>query len=609
MSTSLRLGLGAVALVAGSVALTWVIATRLHSTEPASGTQPNAATDEPVHLLVVYSQSLTPGEKSFFPDTSGLRTASGRPIEVTCVGMGSQEMIEQVLSGTIRPHAIFPCSDLYLNMADKEWSFGGGKGKPLVGEKVTFIKQPYVLAIRRPMAEAMGWPKKEIGWPEVAEIASKGWQAVGKPEWGALKLLDAHPEFSDAGLQSVVSISQSTLGVSKGFTRERLNDSKLTDLFKTLDERTNWYPTSINDLIWNEGQDVAPHCHMAFVPEHVVIVLNNRNARKNLPPGWVAAYPKGGTICEGVTLGVLNREWVTDTHREAMSVFLKFLLEPKIQSRLVMRGYRPALKETALVAPLTEAWGIDPKQGAEITGMPPVEEVLECEAAWQRNAKKNQVKPVAGTTTDVADARKANAATGGNSRITPLIQVVRTCKPSTLHISIEGEKRIGSGVIVDPRGYLVTNYHVVGDANVVNVHSVDSDTVLKADVVQKLADLDLAIVRIKEAGKYPAVPLAEQDAEVGEQAVIIGNPYGYTGTVSVGIVSALDRDIPSPDGKSHKVFQMDAGINPGNSGGPVMNIHGELIGIAVAMREGAQNIGFAIPVKQVREVLQKALPK
>jgi S1-C subfamily serine protease len=592
------------------VALTWFLATKFHSdTQTSPGTQQTPATDEPVHLLVVYSQSLTPGKKGFFPDTSGLRTASGRPIEVTGVSMGSREMIEQVLDGAIRPHAIVPSSDLYLNMADKEWSLGNGKGKPLVGEKATFIKRVYVLAIRRPMAEAMGWPNKEIGWPEVAEIAHKGWQAVGKPEWGALKILDAHPEFSDAGLQAVVSASQSTLGIPKGFTRDRLKDPKLTDLFKTLDERTVWYPTSLDDLVWNEGQDVAPHCHMAFVPEHVVITLNGRNARKNAPPAWVAVYPKGGTICEGITAGALDRDWVTETHREAMSIFFKYLLEPKIQSRIVLRGYRPALKETALVAPLTEAWGIDPKKGAEITGMPPIEEVLECEAAWQSACKKEPVKPASGTTTDLASARKASITSGMNSRITPLIQVVRTCKPCTLHISIEGERRIGSGVFVDPRGYLVTNYHVVGDANVVNVHTVDSETVLKGEVVQKLGDLDLAIVRIKEAGKYPAVPLADLDAEVGEQAVMIGNPYGYTGTVSVGIVSGLDREIPSPAGGNHKVFQMDAGINPGNSGGPVVNIYGELIGIAVAMREGAENIGFAIPVKQVREVLKKSLPK
>jgi S1-C subfamily serine protease len=96
---------------------------------------------------------------------------------------------------------------------------------------------------------------------------------------------------------------------------------------------------------------------------------------------------------------------------------------------------------------------------------------------------------------------------------------------------------------------------------------------------------------------------------VGEQAVVIGNPLGYTGTVTLGIVSGLNREIPAPDGGVHKTFQTDASLNPGNSGGPVVNIDGELIGIAVAMQQGAENIGFAIPANCVLDILRKALPR
>ena len=89
---------------------------------------------------------------------------------------------------------------------------------------------------------------------------------------------------------------------------------------------------------------------------------------------------------------------------------------------------------------------------------------------------------------------------------------------------------------------------------------------------------------VSVGGKFQPFQFTDSDqVEVGEQALVIGNPYGYTGTVSMGIISGLNREIPSPAGTPHKTMQTDASINPGNSGGPVVNIDGELIGVAAAM--------------------------
>jgi S1-C subfamily serine protease len=608
MVVHVRWALATLVLVAGSVALTWFVATKQHPAPPGDST----STDDPVRLILAYSRPLTSRfDPGVLIETSDLRTPSGRRIEVTRLGMSSQEMVEQVLNGSLQAHAILPSSDIYLDMANKEWTLR--TGKPLIGEKVTLTYQPYVLAVRRPMAEAMGWPDKEIGWSEVAEIAGKGWQAAGHPEWGALKLLDANPEFSDAGLQLVVSIAQSTLGVSKGLTPERLKDPKVAEVFKALDKATVWYPTSLEDLVWNESKDATPHCHMAFVPEHIVIELNDRQARRKAPPAWVAIYPKGGAITEDVTAGVIQREWTTDAQREAMAIVLKRLREPKTQKLIMSRGYRPALEGMALTAPFEKAWGVNPKSGTDLTGMPPVEEVLECQAAWQKACGKPGVKPVSGeasATTEPASARKAAATTGKNSRITPLIQCVRKCKPCTVYVSFDDVKKIGSGFIVAPGGYVVTNYHVAGDHDSANVRILDTEKVLKAKVIRKMANADLALLRIEDPGEYQTIQVADSDqVEVGEEAVVIGNPYGYAGTVSVGIISGLNRDIPTPDGNSQKTMQTNASINPGNSGGPVMNMEAELIGVAVAMREGAQNIAFVIPANRLREIMKEIPPK
>jgi S1-C subfamily serine protease len=193
-----------------------------------------------------------------------------------------------------------------------------------------------------------------------------------------------------------------------------------------------------------------------------------------------------------------------------------------------------------------------------------------------------------------------------------LISCIRKAKPSTVFISsISGPKTVGSGVVVDARGFVVTNSHVVGEAKEVNIRFLDTEDKkgMKADVLSNKSGEDLAILRIRRKGTYTPISFANSDIlEVGEQAVAIGNPFGYTGTVTLGIVSALGRELEMPSGAVlKKVIQTDASLNPGNSGGPLVNILGELIGINVALRQDAQSMGFAIPANRVRLVIKKAM--
>ena len=159
---------------------------------------------------------------------------------------------------------------------------------------------------------------------------------------------------------------------------------------------------------------------------------------------------------------------------------------------------------------------------------------------------------------------------------------------------------MGTGIIIDPRGYIVTNQHVVEDVNLLRVHLADGTT-QNAFVVARHPEMDLALLKIDAPRPLPTMPLGTAtDLMVGETVIAIGNAYGYEHTVSVGIVSALKRDVTLNKEMSYKsLIQTDASINPGNSGGPLLNVNGELVGINVAIRAGAQGIGFAIPVDQM----------
>jgi serine protease Do len=165
----------------------------------------------------------------------------------------------------------------------------------------------------------------------------------------------------------------------------------------------------------------------------------------------------------------------------------------------------------------------------------------------------------------------------------------------------------GTGFIIDEQGYIITNEHVVHDADEVTVKLAD-ERQFPADVVGRDPKLDLALLKIKGSGKFPAVRLGgSQNLRIGEHVLAVGNPFGLGHTVTLGIVSAKSRFIGAT---SYDDFiQTDAAINPGNSGGPLFNWRGEVVGIATAIRPGANNIGFAIPVDALKDVLPQLRDK
>ena len=163
---------------------------------------------------------------------------------------------------------------------------------------------------------------------------------------------------------------------------------------------------------------------------------------------------------------------------------------------------------------------------------------------------------------------------------------------------------LGSGVIISPKGYIVTNAHVVQQADEIIV-TLSDETQVKAELVSMDPGADLAIIKAETPKPFKAIRLGtSSDLMIGETVIAVGNPFGYQHTVTTGVVSALERTLEPAQGvKYEHLIQTDAPINPGNSGGPLLNIRGELIGINTAIRAGAQGLGFAIPVNKVREIM------
>ena len=165
-------------------------------------------------------------------------------------------------------------------------------------------------------------------------------------------------------------------------------------------------------------------------------------------------------------------------------------------------------------------------------------------------------------------------------------------------------RSLGSGVIIHPEGYILTNEHVVSKATIIKVTLIDKRE-FDARLVGADIKSDLAVIKIETNENLPHVSLGRSDdLMIGETVIAIGNPFGLQHTVTTGIISALHRSIKGGENRVYRGFiQLDASINPGNSGGPLLNIEGSLIGINTAIFKQAEGIGFAIPINKAKRII------
>ena len=232
----------------------------------------------------------------------------------------------------------------------------------------------------------------------------------------------------------------------------------------------------------------------------------------------------------------------------------------------------------------------------------------------------------------LAAAGVAAAAAPLPSRRSEIVEVVDKVSPAVVNIAAEqtvrrrpsilddfffgidprsrrAQQSLGSGVIIRPEGIILTNDHVISGASRI-LATMKNGQELECDVVGSDADNDLAVLRVRNPrGNLPTIRLGtSSDLMIGETVVAIGNPFGLSNTVTAGVLSALGRSVPGENQRMYTDFvQIDAPINPGNSGGPVVNIQGDMIGVATAIIGGAQGIGFAIPVDRAKRIVDDLL--
>lgn len=227
-------------------------------------------------------------------------------------------------------------------------------------------------------------------------------------------------------------------------------------------------------------------------------------------------------------------------------------------------------------------------------------------------------------------ARAGDGDSGRQRRRTPVVEAVEKAAPAVVSVGTtrlvrvprfwewdfvvqERPGALGSGVIVHPAGYVVTNAHVINQAAQISVKltGLGEEREIPASLVAVDLQHDLALLQLQEGDPYPSAAFgSSEDLMVGETAIAMGNPFGLGRTVTVGVISALNRDIKVRDQVFEGLIQTDAAVNQGNSGGALLNIAGEWIGVNSAIYSlsgGSDGISFAIPIRTVRSFLVEAL--
>lgn len=317
------------------------------------------------------------------------KTAGGKPIHIDAVAKGSGECIDELIAETTHAHLTSPASSAFIKLGNAQSR--AKTGQDLLGSTDNLVLSPVVIAMWQPMAESLGWPKESIGWAEILALAAEpeGWAKHGRPQWGAFKFGHTHPQYSNSGLISVFAEVYAAAGKRQGLSLEDVNRPETAAYVREIEKAVVHYGTSTGFFGKKMFANGPPYVSAAVLYENMVIESYGQ-AQPTASP-LVAIYPKEGTFWSDHPAGIVNRPWVTPEHREAARQYLDFLLARASQQRALEFGFRPALAEVALAAPIDAAHGVNPREPQTTLEVPSAETMEGILRLWQANKKRSNV--------------------------------------------------------------------------------------------------------------------------------------------------------------------------------------------------------------------------
>jgi Ca-activated chloride channel family protein len=315
-------------------------------------------------------------------------TESGARIKVEATPMGSIESAERIIAETLQPTIWSPASSVYVPVANADWR--QNHGEDLVDDPEDLVLSPVIIAMWRPMAEALGWPDKALGWADIAEIAisEEGWAGYGYPEWGTFKFGHTHPNYSNSGIVSIIAETYAGANKQRDLTLEDLQNEDLRAFVADVESSVIHYGRSTGFFGRRMFERGPSYLSAAVMYENLVVEQETKRLSgesSQLPV--VAVYPKEGTIWSNHPYGILNAPWVTEEQREAAEIFQAYLLDKPQQLKAIEYGFRPADRTIPLTSPLDTQHGVDPEEPKTVLEVPDAEVIEGIQAMW-RDVKK-----------------------------------------------------------------------------------------------------------------------------------------------------------------------------------------------------------------------------
>lgn len=316
-----------------------------------------------------------------------------RSIQLTVTYMESGEMLDAVLSGQEKPTAISPASGSWLTQLNADWRVRRGGDTPLASNPQQLFVTPIVIGMWEPMARAMGYPGKDIGWSDIikATLDAQGWGAFGHSEWGAFRFAHASPD-TDSGRLAILAEFYAAAGKVRGLSEADLQNESVRTYVRNIERGVVQYGESASALLDVMRQRGQSSLSAAVMEEQALIQFNLARPAQRL----VAVYPKEGTFWADHPYAVLSADWTTTEQRQAARLFLAFLLQPEQQKTALAAGFRPANLEVGLDgSPISVANGADPLQPKTLLAIPEPSILAAARNAWTLTKKPANIILVA----------------------------------------------------------------------------------------------------------------------------------------------------------------------------------------------------------------------
>ncbi len=321
--------------------------------------------------------------------------------------MASGDAEARIAAERLKPVVWSPASSLWgrlLNFeADREIA-------PRENEPI--VRTPLVIAMWEPMARALGWPDKPVGFDDILRLArdERGWAAFGRPEFGPFKLVHTNPDFSTAGLSAVVAEYYAATGKKEGLTEAEVTSSKARRIVREI-ERSIVHYGDTTLFIADQMREKGPGYASAVAMEEVTLLdFNaNREGRDKL----IALYPEEGTFFSDNPFIVLDAPWVTPEQAEGAKAFQRFLAERITPEVAAAAGFRPADRETPPVAPINAENGADPGEPQRVLGLPEPRVLAAIKDSWRSDRKPADILLVLDTSGSMNDENRLARAKDG----------------------------------------------------------------------------------------------------------------------------------------------------------------------------------------------------